>query len=112
MRSPTMNKRLMNSLTLAALVALTLSGCGNRLPANPPIDPAAEDTKPAAEEPVETPVATTPTVPTTPAYQQPLTGSLVVSGVDKKKVGGFIGIGKKLEVKGQVLNTSNVPLTG
>jgi predicted small lipoprotein YifL len=108
-----MNKRLMNSLTLAALVALTLSGCGNRLPANPPIDPAAEDTKPAAEEPaVETPVATTPTVPTTPAYQQPLTGSLVVSGIDKKKVGGFIGIGKKLEVKGQVLNTSNVPLTG
>lgn len=106
-----MNKRLMTSLTLGLAMALCLSGCGNRLPANPPIDEEAE-TKPAAEEPA--PVVTEPaaTVPTAPAYQQPLTGSLVVSGLDKKKVGGILGMAKKIEAKGQVLNTSNVPLSG
>ena len=107
-----MNKRLMTSLTLGLAMAVCLSGCGNRLPANPPIDEEAE-TKPAVEEPapvVEPDPA--PTVPTTPAYQQPLTGSLVVSGVDKKKTGGFLGMARKIEVKGQVLNTSNVPLSG
>lgn len=105
-----MNKRLMTSLTLGLAMALCLSGCGNRLPANPPIDEEAE-TKPAVEEPA--PVVTEPAAtPTAPAYQQPLTGSLVVSGVDKKKVGGFLGMAKKIEVKGQVLNTSNVPLSG
>lgn len=105
-----MNKRLMTSLTLGLAMALCLSACGNRLPANPPIDEEAE-TQPAVEEPA--PIDPAPvTTPTAPAYQQPLTGSLVVSGVDKKKVGGILGMAKKIEVKGQVLNTSNVPLSG
>lgn len=106
-----MNKRLMTSLTLGLAMALCLSGCGNRLPANPPIDEEAE-TKPAAEEPAPVVTEPAPTVPTAPAYQQPLTGSLVVSGLEKKKTGGFLGMAKKIEAKGQVLNTSNVPLSG
>lgn len=92
--------------------SLLLAGCGNRMPANVP-EPEEETpaaTAPAAsEEPAPAPVASTaPVVPTTPAYTQ--TGSLVVSGVEKSKTGLIFF--KKMVVKGSVVNTSNVPLSG
>ncbi len=92
--------------------SLLLAGCGNRMPANvpePDESPAAETpaapTTPAATEPA---APTAPVAPTTPAYTQ--TGSLVVSGVEKSKSG--IIFFKKMVVKGSVVNTSNVPLSG
>jgi hypothetical protein len=107
-----MNKRIA-AMSLGLMLALAMTGCGNRLPANPPIDPDAEaSAAPAASPAPEASTAPVTPAATTPAYQQPLTGSLVVSNVDKKKVGGFLGMAKKLEVKGTVINTSNVPLSG
>ena len=94
--------------------SLLLAGCGNRMPANvpePEESPAAENpaapTTPAVTDPAPT-VPTTPAAPTTPAYTQ--TGSLVVSGVEKTKTGLIFF--KKTVVKGSVVNTSNVPLSG
>jgi hypothetical protein len=94
-------------------LALALAGCGNRMPANvpepeesAPAETPAEPTTPAVTDPV----APAPTVPTTPAYVAPITGSLVVSGVEKSKSG--IIFFKKMVVKGSVVNTSSVPLSG
>src|SRR5688500_17190103 len=104
-----MNSKLMK-LTLAGSVALALclTGCGARQLAEPPVveEAAAESPEPVASaEPVPTP-------PTAPAYEAPVvTGSLAVSGIEKKKVGGILGFRKKLEVKGTVVNTSNVPMS-
>lgn len=107
-----MNKRIA-AMSLGLVMALALTGCGNRLPANPPVDPeAGASAAPAASPSPEASTAPVTPAATTPAYQQPLTGSLVVSNVEKKKVGGFLGIAKKLEVKGSVINTSNLPLNG
>lgn len=109
-------QRRLTAVTLVGTVALALclSGCGERVAASVPVDtsaspaPAASDTTPVSDP--NTPVA--PVAPQTPAYTQPITGSLAVSGVTKKKTGGFLGIGRKLEVTGQVVNTSTVPLSG
>jgi hypothetical protein len=106
-----MNKRFLASVTLGLTLALSLSACGNRLPANVPVDASAEESPAPDTTPIEEPATPAP-VASTPAYQQPLTGSLVVSGIDKKKTGGFLGIAKKLNVKGSVINTSNVALSG
>jgi predicted small lipoprotein YifL len=107
-----LNKRVLASLTLGLTLALSLSGCGNRLPANVPVDASSEESAGPVATPTEEPAATPAPVATTPANQQPLTRSLVVSGIDKKKTGGFLGMAKKLEVKGSVINTSNVALSG
>ena len=91
--------------------SLMLAGCGNRMPANvpePEESPAAENPEaPPVTEPAPLP-SVAPVAPTTPAYTQ--TGSLVVSGVEKSKSGLIFF--KKLVVKGSVVNTSNVPLSG
>ena len=109
-----LNKRTFATMTLGLAVALSLSACGNRLPVNAPVDTSSDTDveNPVVDPGYEQPVVTTPTVPTTPAYQQPLTGSLVVSGMDKKKTGGVLGMAKKIQVSGQVINTSNVALSG
>lgn len=110
------NKR---NLVLAGMVAITmcLSACGNRMPANAPVDDSsssgAASTTPAAA-PSAAPVAATPAAPApiagpaAAAYTQP-TGSLVVSNVNKTKKGIFF---KTLTVAGSVVNNSNVPLSG
>lgn len=104
-------KRKMVNLTLVGSVALAmcLTGCGKRTLAEAPIDPAAET--PAASEPVAAEPEPAP-VPSTPAYEPaPIAaGSLVVSGITKDKV-GIIGF-RKVEVKGQVVNTGSAPLSG
>lgn len=97
------------TLVSALVIATGLTGCGNRLPASAPVDEQPVATEPAAEPP--TPDVPAPSVPPTgnPGYEQPvLTGSLVVSSVDKKKKGLLF---KKLVVSGQVVNTSNQPLS-
>lgn len=105
-------KRKIVNLTLVGTVALAmcLTGCGKRTLADAPIDPAASE-EPAASAPVDpdpAPVAS----PSTPAYEPaPIAaGSLVVSGITKDKV-GIIGF-RKVEVKGQVVNTGTTPLSG
>src|SRR5689334_9968308 len=105
-------KRKIVNLTLVGTVALAmcLTGCGKRTLAEAPIDPAASE-EPAASAPVDpdpAPVAS----PSTPAYEPaPIAaGSLVVSGITKDKV-GIIGF-RKVEVKGQVVNTGTTPLSG
>lgn len=110
-----MSKNSVTKWTVIGGIAfsLLLAGCGNRMPANvpePDESPAAENpaapTTPAASEAPTAPTA--PPAPTTPAYTQ--TGSLVVSGVEKTKTGLIFF--KKTVVKGSVVNTSNVPLSG
>lgn len=110
-----MSKTNVKKLALIGGVAfsLLLAGCGNRMPANvPEPEESAAPTAPAASEPAPaapvTPATTAPVAPTTPAYTQ--TGSLVVSGVEKSKTGLIFF--KKMVVKGSVVNTSNVPLSG
>jgi hypothetical protein len=85
-----------------------LCSCGNRQPASALAEAPAPSEPPA---PIVTPapVATPTFVPSNSGYSQPLTGSLVISSVEKVKQGMFF---KKLEVKGTVLNTSTVPLSG
>lgn len=101
------------AILVGTAMVLALTACGNRTPANPPIDEAEEGgatTTPAAEPTPAGP--TTPTVPTTPTtpVAPPITGSLVVTMVEKNLTG--IIFFKHLECKGSVLNTANVPLSG
>ena len=93
-------------------VSLLLVGCGNRLPANvpePDAEPSANPGAPASTAPSTAPAPTPPPAVTTPAYTSPMAGSLTVSGVEKSKT-GFIF--KKFVVKGEVVNTSQVPCSG
>lgn len=104
------------ALTASLAFALCLTGCGNRLPANAPVDEAPAAETPAEDQPApvaEQPAPVTPVAPVTgtPAYEQPTVGSLTVSVSEKKKK-GLIPFMKKLIVKGQVLNTSTVALSG
>jgi hypothetical protein len=105
-----------HNLALAGFVAiaLCLAGCGNRTPANVVPDdatggasPTAPATDPAASEPAP-PVTTLPAT-TTPSYSQPVTGSLVVSGVNLSKKGLIF---RTLTASGSVVNSSNVALSG
>ncbi|MEB3195609.1 MAG: hypothetical protein VKP62_00245 [Candidatus Sericytochromatia bacterium] len=115
MASQTTLKRI--SICGALLCALLLAGCGNRMPANipepeepaPPAAPAvpAPSVAPIPQEPVAPPVGAP--APGAPNYSAPTTGSLVVSGVEKSKTGLIF---KKLIVKGAIVNTSTVPLSG
>ena len=93
-------------------VSLLLAGCGNRMPANvpePDESPAANPAAPASTAPSTAPAPTPPPAVTTPAYTAPMVGSLTVSGVEKTKTGFFF---KKFVVKGEVVNTSQVPCAG
>lgn len=109
-----MSKAIVTKWTLVGgvVLALALSGCGNRVPTNVPDEeaPTPEVTTPAtpAIDPAPAPVA--PPVTTNPGYVAPTTGSLVVSGVEKKKSG--LVFFKHMTVKGSVVNTSNVALSG
>ena len=101
------NRKLATLTLVGALVFATcLTGCGRRVATAP------EAEVPAAEEPAPAP-SVEPSAPpvTNPGYEQPpvITGSLVVSNVEKKKKGLIF---KKLVVKGSILNTSNQPLSG
>lgn len=101
-------------LTGVVAIALCLAGCGNRTPANAPLDDSSSSgsTAPAPDasaSPAAPAAPAAPAVPQTPAYTQPVTGSLVVSNVTKTKK-GFIF--KTLTVAGSVVNSSNVPLSG
>lgn len=89
----------------ALVVALSATGCGNRVPASPIEDAATESPEPIAETPTPTPSTGNP------GYEQPpiAAGSLVVSGVTKEKTGIF---NKTYVVKGMVMNTSTAPLSG
>lgn len=107
-----MAKMLQKGVVMATLAAaLLLTGCGNRMPAASPVDaPAAASESPAAIAPapvVTQPVA--PVAPANPAYQAPISGSLVVSNISKTKKGLLF---KKMVVKGSVVNTSQVALSG
>jgi hypothetical protein len=105
------------NLALAAFVAiaLCLSGCGNRTPANVvPDDAGASSTTPAAPaaDPgasTAAPVTTAPAATAPAAYTQPVTGSLVVSGVNLSKKGLIF---RTLTASGSVVNSSNVALSG
>lgn len=102
------NRKLATLTLVGALVFATcLTGCGRRVATAP------EAEVPAVEEPAPSPDVAEPSAPpvTNPGYETPpvITGSLVVSNVEKKKKGLLF---KKLVVKGSILNTSNQPLSG
>lgn len=117
------SKRNLQTIILVGTLAmgLCLTGCGRR-PANMAAatdttgssDTTASSTAPVSTAPsTDTPAYTQPTTPTTgttPDYSQPSVGSLAVTNVSKTLHG--ILMFKKLEVKGSVINTSNVPLSG
>jgi hypothetical protein len=96
----------------AVAIALCLTGCGNRMPANAPIDDASSTgtsaTSPAPAASAALPAPVTPAAPVA-AYVQPVTGSLVVSNVEKTKSGFIL---KTMTVTGSVINSSNVALSG
>lgn len=112
-----MSKSIVTKWTLVGGVALALvlAGCGNRMPANVPVDeeepgteaPANPTTPASPDVPAPTPA---PTAPTTPAYVAPVVGSLTISGLEKTKSGLIFF--KHMTVKGSVVNTSSVPLSG
>ncbi|HEY9724118.1 MAG TPA: hypothetical protein V6D47_19095 [Oscillatoriaceae cyanobacterium] len=115
------SKRNLQTMILVATLAmgLSLTGCGRRAAnmaapdASSGGDTSASTTAPIDNTPVDnTPVDNTPTVPTTGTtpYAAPTVGSLAVTNVAKKTHGVLMF--KKLEVTGEVINTSNAPLSG
>lgn len=106
-----------NTITKIAIfgslaVSLLLTGCGNRMPANvpePDEEATANPTAPTATAPSAPVTVAPPPITTTPAYTAPMVGSLTVSGVEKTKTGIFF---KKMVIKGDVVNTSQVPCSG
>jgi hypothetical protein len=114
-----MSKAKFNRVTLLGGIALAvlLTGCGNRMPANvpDPEEPPAPAPAPSAPAPSAAPVEPvaptpiSPIAPGNPNYQAPTLGSLVVSGVEKSKSGLIF---KKLTVKGTVVNVGSTPLSG
>ena len=109
-----MKTRTLKTLAFAFGLAVMMTGCGNRVPANPPIDDSAlasPSPDPNAATPSVDPNATpVPAATANPAYSAPLTGSLTVGSISKTTHG--ILMFKKLEVKCVVTNTSNVALSG
>lgn len=99
-----------HQLVMALAIALCVSACGNRAPANAvtPDDPSASPDSGATTP--ATPATPIPVTPTAAPTAAPITGSLVVSNVAKTKTG--IILFKTMTVTGSVVNSSNVALQG